>query len=140
MQVYLKNLVGFSIRKLIKPRGNILEPIIFGLGHGLCEVVQLYYMLGFLPSIQIYVERPIAIIFHICQTIFVWRGFRIGNPLLYTWIAVFVHGTFNLIAVVVINRFGILWSELIIGLSSLIYLIYTTKNKNYFGGNYEKEN
>lgn len=130
----------FFFRRFIKPRGNILEPIIFGLGHGLCEVVQLYFILGFLPNIQIFIERPIAIVFHICQTIFVWRGFKAGKPLLYTWIAVFLHGTFNLIAVVVMKSFGVLWSELILGLASLVYILYSVRNRKDFGGNYEKEN
>lgn len=85
---------------LIKPgECSILQPIIFGLGHGIAEaLIVLIPALSLAPVSQLglaFLERVLAIILHINLTIVVWNGFQKNKKFLYLLIAIAIHGFVN---------------------------------------------
>ena len=85
---------------LIKPSEcSILQPIIFGLGHGIAEaLIILIPALSLAPVSQLglaFLERALAIILHINLTIVVWNGFQKKKKTLYLLIAIAIHGFVN---------------------------------------------
>lgn len=87
-------------KNLLRPtKTNILEPILFGLGHGLTEALILL-----LPAFFIYslgdlklpiLERILAIILHIGLSVIVWNGFQLDRRMSYLLLAIAVHGLTN---------------------------------------------
>ncbi len=87
-------------RNLLKPvKTDILEPILFGLGHGLIEA-----LIVLLPALGIYalsdlrlaiLERILAIILHIGLSVIVWNGFQLNKRIKYLILAILIHGLTN---------------------------------------------
>lgn len=79
---------------------NLKSALLFGLGHGLCEVAWLLSETGFSLSLINYLliglERILALIFHISMTIVIFRGFNKNRKYLYTFIAMGLHTLFNM--------------------------------------------
>lgn len=83
---------------LLKPaRTSIVQPVIFGLGHGLVEAAMVlgsaiiagYSLMDMSWGI---VERVIAISMHVSFTIVVWNGFQTDKRAAYLLLAILLHG------------------------------------------------
>lgn len=116
---------------------NILEPIIFGLGHGIAEA--LIILLPFLITLPIkslalgILERFLAIILHIGLTVIVWNGFQRNKKWKYLLIAIFVHGSVNsLIPILSQAKNYILIIEASLAIIDIFIIRYIYKSrKNY---------
>lgn len=128
--------------KLFNNHNTILEPIIFGLGHGLIEVVYVLILLVqninlFNPSYLglILYERLLAVIFHIGMTVIIWNGFLFNRKYRNLFTAILFHGLFNfLITLNKVYNWGTTtlygaWTIII-----LIIVIYVYKSRNIKGG------
>ncbi len=122
---------------LLKPaKTSILEPILFGLGHGLTEAVILIGPALFTYPIHILtvgtIERFLAIILHIGLSVVVWNGFQLNKRVKYLIIAIFIHGAINsLIPILGSSQRGILLIEgalLLVDISMVIYIFKSRKN------------
>lgn len=123
----------------LKPaRTRIWEPIVFGLGHGLCEAVWLlssmWSMIGLLEPADFVlpvVERLLAITLHIGFSVIIWNGFQLDKRLRYLLIAILAHGLVDtLIPLAGLFGWGVLQLEgLLAGITGLllIYVIYSRK-------------
>lgn len=85
---------------LLKPtKTNILEPVLFGLGHGLVEALiiltPVLSTISFDNLVIAIVERLLAIGLHIGLTVIVWNGFQVNKKAKYLLIAIFIHGLTN---------------------------------------------
>ena len=82
----------FAIRALLlktAPTG-ISEPVIFGLGHGICEAVWIFLLswsvMRTLDPSQFFlpiVERLLAITIHVGLSVMIWNGFQVNKRLRY---------------------------------------------------------
>lgn len=127
-------------RFLLKPvKFGILDPIIFGLGHGLAEalIILLPSML-ILPLKSLYLgilERFLAIILHIGLTVIIWNGFQLNRRYKYLGIAILVHGLVNsLIPIFSISQNWIILVEGSLALIDLLIILYIFKSKKYYLG------
>ncbi len=127
----------FLFRKyLIKePKFGIIEPIIFGLGHGLTEafIVLGPYLFTY-PLSQLYIgiiERGLAIILHIGLTIIIWNGFELSKKYRYLIIAVGLHGFVNSL-IPIIGFSNVLLIEGALGLVDILIILYAFKSKKYY--------
>jgi uncharacterized membrane protein YhfC len=85
---------------VIRPReSDILQPMIFGLGHGIAEAV---IVLGpaflLVPVAQLglgILERFLVIILHMGLTVTVWNGFQTNRRMRYLLLAILIHGGVN---------------------------------------------
>ncbi len=124
---------------ILKPaRTRIWEPIVFGLGHGLCEAVWLFSsmwsMIGILEPAQIIlpiVEGILAITMHIGFSVMIWNGFQLDKRIRYLLIAILAHGLVDTL-IPLAGKFG--WGVLqlegmLAGIAALllIYVIYSRK-------------
>lgn len=116
---------------------SILDPVVFGLGHGLCEAA--YFFLPLIGSYSFMVllpglmERVIAIVFHVGMTVLVFKGFEVGKKYSYTLLAMLIHSAFNY--VIVLNNifkfgFGFMYGIWII--ADIILMIWVYKQRNVF--------
>ena len=91
----------FAFKALaIKPaKSRISEPVIFGLGHGICEAVWIFS--AFWGSISLLqpsqlilpvVERLLAITIHVGFSVMIWNGFQLDKRLRYLVLAILIHG------------------------------------------------
>lgn len=126
---------------LLKPaRTSILEPVLFGLGHGLTEAVILIGPALFTYPLEIMplgiLERFLAIILHIGLSVIVWNGFQSNKRVKYLIAAIFIHGAVNsLIPILGSRQNSILLIEgalLLVDISMIRY-IYKSK-ENYIKG------
>ena len=122
-------------RFLLRPdRSPYTQPLIFGVGHALCEAI---YLL--LPLIPVYpfsalwpafIERLMTLFIHIGLTFIVWNGFQTGKKWLHLIIAILVHGLVNAIIPISsqFNLPGLVLPWLIVAtLSLLAYSLYSRK-------------
>lgn len=130
----------FKIFFLKPPKTNILEPIIFGLGHGLTEAFILLF-----PSFSIIaigdlkiaiIERFLTIIFHIGLTVIVWNGFQLNKRIKYLLLAILVHGLLNSLIPIFspVKNFIILFESLFLLINIFIVFYIYKSRKNYLGG------
>ncbi len=125
----------------LKPaRALIWEPIIFGLGHGLCEAVWLFSIswssLILVDASQLILpvlERLLAITMHIGFSVMIWNGFQLDKRLRYLLLAILAHGLVDtLIPLAGKFGWGVLQLEgLLAGIAALL-LIYTIYSKKYY--------
>lgn len=127
--------------KILKENNSKKDAIIFGLGHGLIEVIFVIILsfnnLNLLTSSDIFLglyERLLAVIFHIGMTVLIWLGFNRMKKYNYLILAIFLHGFFDYF-IILKNFFG--FSNLILYGSwtfiCVIILIFIFKIN--FGGN-----
>ena len=88
--------------KILKENNSKSDAIIFGLGHGLIEVIFVIILsfnnLNLLTSFDIFLglyERLLAVIFHIGMTVLIWLGFNRMKKYRYLILAIFLHGFFD---------------------------------------------
>ncbi len=131
---------------LPKPRKlGILEPLIFGLGHGVSEALFfLYPLILIMPLNSLYLailERGLAIILHMGLTVIIWNGFELNEKIKYLGIAIFLHGSINsLIPLFGLTNTGIIFIEISIAMVDALIIIYMIKSKQYYlkENNHEK--
>lgn len=127
--------------KILKENNSKKDAIIFGLGHGLIEVIFVIILsfnnLNLLTSSDIFLglyERLLAVIFHIGMTVLIWLGFNRMKKYKYLILAIFLHGFFDYF-IILKNIFE--FSNLILygswTLLCVIILIFIFKIN--FGGN-----
>lgn len=127
--------------KFLKENDSKKDAIIFGLGHGLIEVIFVIILsfnnLNLLTSSDIFLglyERLLAVIFHIGMTVLIWLGFKRMKKYKYLILAIFLHGFFDYF-IILKNIFG--FSNLILyeswTLLCVIILIFIFKIN--LGGN-----
>lgn len=125
-------------RFFLKPgECEFLQPILFGLGHGLAEVV---YLLG--PALSYvhisqmgmaFLERGLAVILHITLTIVVWNGFQKKQRILYLVIAILIHGLVDaLIPLFSSSSYPILFMEGSLAIIDLIMVGYAYRSRKYY--------
>ena len=123
----------------IRPKGpTLLQPILFGLGHGFMEVLIIFIPnmsqminMGTLP-IAI-VERVLAIVGHVFFTIIVWNGFQRNKKLQYLILGIIAHGLLDFIAGIGLSQgFNIWMVELIFALFDIVGIIYIINSKKYY--------
>ncbi len=116
---------------------GILEPIIFGLGHGLAEAFILLGPVIFrVPLSSLYVgilERFLAIILHIGLTVIIWNGFQLNKKYRYLGIAILVHGLVNsLIPILSFSQYWIILIESSLAIIDICIIIYIYKSRKYY--------
>jgi uncharacterized membrane protein YhfC len=128
----------------LKPaRTRISEPVIFGLGHGLCEAVWMFSMfwgsisiLGFPILIVPVFERLLAITLHVGFSVLIWNGFQLNKRLHYLLLAILAHGMVDaLIPLAGKLGLGVLALEGIVAVFAGLLLIYVFYSRKH----YEKE-
>lgn len=132
----------FLVKALaIRPaRTRIWEPIVFGLGHGLCEAVWLFSsiwsMIGLMgPSELILpvVERLLAVTMHVGFSVMIWNGFQLDKRLRYLLIAILVHGLVDaLIPLAGKLGLGVLQLEVLFAGIAVLLLFYTIYSRKYY--------
>lgn len=118
-------------------RFGILEPIIFGLGHGLAEaLIVLLPAITIVPFTSLYLaifERFLAIILHIGLTVIIWNGFQLNKKYQYLGIAIFVHGLVNsMIPIFSFSSNRIILIEGFLALICIFILVYVYKSRKYY--------
>jgi len=132
----------FAFKALaLKPaRTQIWEPIVFGLGHGLCEAVWMFSafweLIDLLQPTQLIlpvVERVLAITMHVGFSVIIWNGFQLNQRVRYLVLAILAHGVVDAL-IPLAGRFG--WGVMALegilaGVAGLL-LIYTIYSKKYY--------
>lgn len=116
----------------------VSHAIAFGIGHGGIEAILLVginllaiALTGAVPIagndlmfLSAGAERVIAMIFHICLSVMVWRSLKQGKGWLI--LAILLHTLFNLLAgILAMNQVPVLVIELTLGLVTLLLLTFT---------------
>ncbi len=132
----------FAFKALtIKPaRSRIIEPVIFGLGHGLCEAVWIFIlfrdsfaMLQPTEFILPVTERLLAITLHVGFSVMIWNGFQLNKRLLYLVLAIVVHGMVDaMIPLAGKLGWGVLVLEGIVASFAAFALVYIYYSKKYY--------
>ncbi len=86
-------------RYLLKDSVKLAEPVLFGLGHSLAEIVSIFlpiFLANGMGTFQLLdplapVERLIATAFHILATCIIWDGFIRGRKWTFLLVAVLLH-------------------------------------------------
>ena len=114
----------FLFRKfLVKESIKISEPVIFGLGHSLMEIIYI-----FVPVILASGLSVIATIFHIELSIIVWNGFLANKKYLYLLLAILLHSLCDiLIPVAASFGIGVYVTEILFALVTVITGIIAVK-------------
>lgn len=139
----------FAFKALfLKPaHTRISEPVLFGLGHGLCEAVWIFSMvwgtLGVLEPSQLIlpvVERMLAITMHVGFSVMIWNGFQLDKRIVYLVLAILVHGAVDaLIPLAGVFGWGVLALEGMLVVVAGLLLIYVFQSRKYYneGVSYE---
>ena len=83
-------------RFLVREGVKISEPIIFGLGHSLMEIIYIFAPVILSSGLSVIsplgiIERVIATLIHIELSIIIWNGFLANKKYLYLLLAVLLH-------------------------------------------------
>lgn len=83
-------------RFLVREGVKISEPIIFGLGHSLMEIIYIFAPVILSSGLSVIsplgiIERIIATMIHIELSIIIWNGFLVNKKYLYLLLAVLLH-------------------------------------------------
>ena len=83
-------------RFLVREGVKISEPIIFGLGHSLMEIIYIFTPVILSSGLSVIsplgiIERIIATLIHIELSIIIWNGFLVNKKYLYLLLAVLLH-------------------------------------------------
>ncbi|MGO3751680.1 MAG: YhfC family glutamic-type intramembrane protease [Peptoniphilaceae bacterium] len=125
-------------KAFLKPiKTDILEPILFGLGHGISEA-----LIILIPALSIVsignlkmaiIERILTIILHVGLTVIVWNGFQLNKKIRYLLIAVLIHGLTNsFIPIFSFSKNRIILIEGILLLVDILLIVYIYESrKNY---------
>lgn len=125
-------------RFLIKSRKTkLLDPILFGLGHGLIEaIIVLGPYLFTVPFGNLalgFIERILAIIMHIGLSVIIWNGFILNKRYTYLGIAILIHGLVNSLIPILSNRSNqIILIEGLLLVVDIFIVFYIFKSKKYY--------
>ena len=116
---------------------GILEPIIFGFGHGLAEaLILLVPALFIMPFSSLYLaifERLLAIILHIGLSVIIWNGFQLNKRYKYLGIAIIVHGLVNsMIPIFSFSKNRIIIIEGFLALICIVLVVYIYRSKKHY--------
>lgn len=83
-------------RFLVRDSIKIAEPVIFGLGHSLMEIIYIFTPVVLASGLSVIsplavVERIFATLLHIEFSIIIWNGFLVNKKYLYLLLAVLLH-------------------------------------------------
>lgn len=124
----------FLFRKfLVKESIKISEPVIFGLGHSLMEIIYIFVPVILASGLSVLsplgiVKRIIATIFHIELSIIVWNGFLANKKYLYLLLAILLHSLCDiLIPVAASFGIGVYVTEILFALVTVITGIIAVK-------------
>lgn len=89
-------------RFLIRDSIKIAEPVIFGLGHSLMEIIYIFTPVVLASGLSVIsplavVERIFATLLHIEFSIIIWNGFLVNKKYLYLFLAVLLHSLCDII-------------------------------------------
>lgn len=129
--------------KFLKESNSKQDAIIFGLGHGIIEVIFVivvsYSSLSLMTRSDIFLglyERLLAVIFHIGMTVLIWLGFNRMEKYRNLILAIFLHGFFDYF-IILKNIFGFSnlilygsWTLLCIFILIFIFKINLGGNRN----------
>lgn len=125
-------------RFLLKPdKCMFMQPLLFGLGHGVAEAVILL-MPAFMtaPVSQLglaLMERTLAIVLHVTLTVVVWNGFQKRRRILYLLAAVAIHGFVDaLIPILSPLSNSVLLIEASLAVIDVLMVVYTVHSKKYY--------
>lgn len=128
---FLLRAEGQNEKGLFEFKDSLSSPIIFGLGHGLCEVAYVFSLAGLGLSFENYfyiiLERFLAVVFHICQTILIFKGFKEGKKYLFLGIAILFHTLFNSL-IYLKDQVGILGLCGLFAIFDFVYILLLKKN------------
>lgn len=131
----------YVVMKRFMADAPIAHAIGFGMGHGGIEAILLVGLNLIITSVtgdlmiselgsQFYVagfERLIAMVFHVCLSVMVWRSLRQKKPS-YLFLAIMLHTLLNALALyLLIRQVSVLVIEGAIALFTLALLIYTIR-------------
>lgn len=132
----------FAFKALaLKPaHTRISEPVLFGLGHGLCEAVWIFLMawgsVGVLEPSQLIlpvVERMLAITMHVGFSVMIWNGFQLDKRVHYLVVAILAHGLVDaLIPLAGVFGWGVLALEGMLVVVAGLLLIYIFHSRKYY--------
>jgi len=132
----------FTFKALfLKPaHTRIVEPVLFGLGHGLCEAVWIFSAfwgsISLLQPAQLILpvfERMLAITMHVGFSVMVWNGFQLDKRIRYLVLAILVHGAVDaLIPLAGMFGWGVLALEGILAGLAGLSLIYVFHSRKYY--------
>lgn len=126
---------------LLKPsRSPLWEPVVFGLGHGLCEAVWLFLpmrsMVGLIAPDELALpvfERVLAISMHIGFSVIVWNGFQMDQRWRYLVCAILLHGLVDaLIPLSAYVGWGMLVLEGILAVIACLFMLYVIFAKRFY--------
>lgn len=130
---------------IIRPReSEFVQPLIFGLGHGLAEaLIILGPAFTIVPVSQLglaILERILTIILHIALTVVVWNGFQKKQKALYLLMAIAIHGLVNaLIPFLSPLPNSTLLLEGALAAIDVVMLCYVYHAKNYYARRTDNE-
>lgn len=129
----------FIFRKLLKKpmKFGIVEPIMFGLGHGVAEALFILFPVALLVPFKslslAIVERVLAIILHMGLTVIIWNGFQLNKIYQYLSVAILLHGLVNsLIPMLSSVQHGVMIIESALVIIDGLVIIYISKSKKYY--------
>ena len=119
---------------------RIAEPVIFGLGHGLCEVVWMFSMvwgaISLLEPSQLIlavVERVLAITMHVGFSVMIWNGFQLDKRIRYLALAILAHGAVDaLIPLAGALGWGVLALEGMLAVVAGLLLVYVFHSRKFY--------
>lgn len=124
---------------LMKPaQCRMIQPILFGLGHGITEACIILIPL-FLTGYTIdmlglaITERALTIVLHVGLTVLVWNGFQTRQKVRYLIAAITVHGLVDTVFPI-LQRAGLsaIYIELIYGIFVLLMVAYIVFSKKFY--------
>ena len=119
---------------------RIAEPVIFGLGHGLCEAVWMFSMvwgaISLLEPSQLIlavVERVLAITMHVGFSVMIWNGFQLDKRIRYLALAILAHGAVDaLIPLAGALGWGVLALEGMLAVVAGLLLVYVFHSRKFY--------
>lgn len=132
----------FAFKALfLKPaHTRLFEPIMFGLGHGLCEAVWIFILFrdsfALLQPTEFILpvtERLLAITLHVGFSVMIWNGFQLNQRFRYLVFAILAHGMVDaMIPLAGSFGWGVLALEGIVAGFAALSLFYIFYSKNYY--------
>lgn len=122
----------------LKPaKSDIIEPIVFGLGHGLAEAVMVLLPFLFILPLESlalgFLERFLAILLHMGLSVVVWNGFQLDKRLRYLVLAIVLHGLVNsLIPLLQFSTNPIVLIEGSLLLIDIFMVLYLLRSKKHY--------
>lgn len=113
-----------------------LQPLLFGLGHGLAEALLILpAFIGAAPAAvaPAILERLFAVLMHIGLTFIIWNGFQKGMPFRHLLLAILLHAAVNLLAAGLLQAGFDVWSvETALGVIAVLFVLYAFRSRKLY--------